>query len=84
MKTKFFFAPLSVLLLAVAAAFAFNTPSNENILAEPGYIFKNNTCQKTGSCTNQVGPICTHLTEGTLYKMVGNSCVEPLRGTWQE
>jgi len=85
MKTKKlkFFVPVSVFMFAVAAAFAFNTPKTGNVLAEPGYIFKNNVCQQDGQCANTAGPVCTH-NGMQLFRLNGTSCFEVLRGPWQQ
>ncbi len=77
-----FFVPVSVCMLAVAAAFAFNTPKTENVVLETGYIFKSGVCQVEGQCTNIGTAICTH-NGMDVFKLSGNSCVQPLRGTWQ-
>lgn len=77
-----FFVPVSVCLLAFAAAFAFNSPKNENIALQTGYIFKSGVCQVDGKCANIPGPICTH-NGMEVFELTGNSCINPLRGPWQ-
>jgi hypothetical protein len=78
-----FFVPASVCMLAVAAAFAFNTPKNENAVLETGYIFKSGACQVDGKCTDVGSAICTH-NGMDVFELTGSSCVNPLRGTWQQ
>lgn len=84
MKTEIFkrFLPVSVMTLAIFAAFAFNTAETTEVVTEPGYIFKNKVCQQDGSCSNIGTQICTH-NGMTLKRLVGNECLVPLKGTWQ-
>lgn len=84
MKTKKlkFFVPVSVFMFAVAAGFAFNTPKTGNVATEPGYIFKNNECQRHGSCTNTLGTVCTH--DGMqVFGLTANNCIKVLFDNWQ-
>tara|TARA_B100000949_G_C14269725_1_gene446722 strand:- start:806 stop:1063 length:258 start_codon:yes stop_codon:yes gene_type:complete len=78
-----FLVSASVFMMAVAAAFAFNTPKNENAVLKTGYIFKSGACQVDGQCTDFGSAICTHNGMDVLER-IGSSCVDPLSGTWQQ
>lgn len=77
-----FFVPVSVFMFAIAAAFASNTPKTENVLAEPGYIFKDNVCQRHGSCENNAATVCTH-NGMQVFGLTENNCLIVLFNDWR-
>lgn len=73
----------SVFLIAVVSAFAFRPVSDDTLALEEGYIYKDNVCERKGSCSNTGTQICTH-NFVNVNKLQNGSCLIPLKGIWME